>query len=213
VATLKGKNITTPIAEIKIVSGTMPAAAIKKPALPSFSDMQAMMKKTNAKSTKLPPIKPVVPPAPIVISAKNSLPKKEYSSMIPQVKRLNPSKPIVQDIKMPPKDIKLVGPLEELQFIDINKFRRSAETSVEAAEKIKAKIDLLEEQSFTEKAKGIVAFKNSPLNKMYLKVGNKSIEAGRSVVEVIAELTQAGESTLTKEEFDVIADLNKKLRF
>lgn len=210
-------QITEIIKDVQVGSLSINAPEKKaekaKITLPSYSVAQGLIKKTQEKAAKMPKKRPTIPPAPIVISEKTPVPKKEYGMVIPQVKRLNPSKSIVQDIKTPPKEIKLVGPLEELSLVDLNKFRRLGDTPVEAAEKVKAKIDLLEEQSLTEKAKGIVAFKNSPLNRVYLQIGNKSIEEGRSVAEVISEFEKLGQPMLSKEEFDVMADLNKKLRF
>lgn len=178
--------------------------------LPSFDQLQAVMNKPQPVAAKTTPPRTAPPPL-RVISSKNPVPK--AGGAIPQVKRLNPSKPIVQDIRTPMSQTKLVGPIEELGSIDLKKFRKSAQTPFEAAEKIITKINLLEEQSFTEKAKAIVAFKNSPLNKIYLKIGSRSIEEGRPVTEVINEMLSSGEAVLTKEEFDIIADLNRKLRF
>ncbi|MFA6027686.1 MAG: hypothetical protein WC752_02060 [Patescibacteria group bacterium] len=178
--------------------------------MPSYDQVQQVMEKPQPAPMKAPAARAATPPLP-VFSSKNPVPK--AGGAIPQVKRLNPNKPIVQDIKIPPQETKLIGPIEELGSLDLKKFRKMAATPVEAAEKIKAKIDLLEEQSFTEKAKAIVAYKNSPLNRIYLAIGNKSIEEGRPVVEVINEMGAAGQAVFAKEEFDIIADLNRKLRF
>jgi len=184
--------------------------SVKNPAL-SMQQAKGLMAKAKQTENKIK--KPgndnkPLQPKPVVT------PKKAVAPMaIPQVRRLQSNKPIVHDIKIPQSDIRLVGPVEELQILNLVKFRRLAGNAVEATEKIKEKIDLLEEKSLAEKAKGVVAYKNSELNKIYLRIGNTSINEGRSVEEVIDSLNQKGEKILTKEEFDAIADLNKKLRF
>lgn len=193
-----------------------PVPEPEKPGL-SLNQAQVIMKKASqaqakAKASPAPPKPPAPKPMPVPKPAKPKTPP-PVASIIPKVKRFASKKPVVHDVKIPAKEIKLVGPIEELRAIDLNKFRNFANTPYEAAEKIMAKIALLEEQSFTDKAQGVVAFKNSPVNKLYLQIGNQSIDRGISVQEIIDKMLDDKQESLTKQEFDVIADLNKKLRF
>lgn len=132
-------------------------------------------------------------------------------SFLPKLRRSKRSrKPIIDDVKIQASMI--MGPIDELRSIDIIEFRRLASDPAMAADKLKHKIMLLAEESVSKQSEGIQAFKTSPLNTMYLDIGNQSITSGRSVSEVITDLQTHG-GALTQEEFNAIADLNKQLRF
>lgn len=223
------KNIPLPIKKAEIKPGVTPIIksvitlpkkteqpkSETKPAF-DFQQAQQIIRKSVARNFAAQQ-KKAQEPKPIVEAVKKPEELKtaysDQSQLIPQVRRLQTNKPIMQDIKKPVAQPRLIGPIEELATMDLVMFRRLADNPVEATEKIKEKIDLLQEQSFVEKAKGIAAFKKSPLNKIYLMLGNNSIEQGRSVAEMIEDYKKKGEKVLTMEEFDCIADLNKQLRF
>jgi hypothetical protein len=120
-------------------------------------------------------------------------------------------KPLVDDVRLQPS--MLMGPIDELRAMDLLEFRRLSVDPVQATSRIKDKIELLAEQSVTKQAEGIQAFKESPLNKIYLDLGNQSIATGQPVVDLISSLLQRGTPTLTVEEFNAIADLNKQIRY
>lgn len=133
--------------------------------------------------------------------------------IIPKVKRPPQDilgKPKIVDIKTPPKTL---GPVEEIKSLNLHDFRRLSATPQEAIEKVKEKIELLEEESITEKARGIKAWQQSEIYQLYLDIGNESMNKGISVKEVIASRTMEGRSYLTEEEFKAVGDLNKNLRF
>lgn len=120
---------------------------------------------------------------------------------------LQVKKPKIEDIKYKPK---LVGPIDELRSLTLKDFRKLAPSPEVAVEKIQEKINLLEEESFVKKIEGIKAWKQSPLNKMYLALGQKSIIEGRPVEEIVA--SSAAGDNLNKDEFNAIMELNKSLR-
>lgn len=126
----------------------------------------------------------------------------------PKAKRLKTTQPPTAQAAP-----RIMSPIDELRSMDLTEFRRSADTPVEAAEKVMNTIDLLTEESLAKKADGMSAWKASALHKMYVDIGNRSLEAGKSVDEVIRDMAQTGNDTLTVEEFTAIADLNKKMRF
>ncbi len=113
----------------------------------------------------------------------------------------------MDDILKPPG--RLQGPVEELGNMDLVNFKRLADEPKEAAKKIKEKIELLGEESYTKRHQGINAWRNSPLYKMYLAIGQQSIKEGKPVEEVIKE--KNGQS-LSAEQFNAVLDLNKELR-
>ena len=103
--------------------------------------------------------------------------------------------------------------MEEIRSLNLTDFRRLASSPEETIKKIKEKIELLEEESFSRKAEAIQAWKQSEINQLYLDIGNESMEKGKSVKEIIESRTMDGRSTLNEEEFRAVGDLNKKLRF
>ncbi len=116
----------------------------------------------------------------------------------------------IADVKYVPK---LVGPIEELKEMDLINFRRLSPNPVDAAMKIKEKINFLEDDGYDKKLEGIKAWRQSPLNKLYLQIGQESISRGKDIGTIIYERQKAGKEYLTQEEFVAIMDLNKELRF
>lgn len=122
-----------------------------------------------------------------------------------------PRRAIIHDIRQPRS--KLVGPIEELHRLDLASFHRLGPDAVSIVQKIKEKIDLLASESLTKKAEGVKAWKQSPVNQLYLAIGAASMSLGKSVEAVINDRATGGEPVLTTVEFRTIADLNKALRF
>lgn len=119
------------------------------------------------------------------------------------------SKVRMEDIK---KVHKLGGPLEEVGNMDLKDFRRLGDVKV-AIRKIMNMFDLLEEESFNKKMSGIKAWRKSPLNKLYLMIGQESMTKQRDIAQIIERRKKDGKEYLSKEEFDAIMELNKKLRY
>lgn len=123
---------------------------------------------------------------------------------------LDARKPLMTDIKGPPK---VMGPVDELANLSVVEFRRLGGTPQAATEKIKAKIDILEAESLLKQSEGIRAWQNSPVNQLYLILGQEALNTGRQVEDVVQQRTLSQQPVLTKQEFDAIADLNKRLRY
>jgi len=117
---------------------------------------------------------------------------------------------IMEDIKHVPK---LSGPIDELKEMDLEHFRRLEENPKTAAGKIKDKISCLEEDGYDKKLAGVKAWRHSRLNKLYLQIGQEAIKERKGIGSVINERQSAGNNCLTEIEFEVIMELNKKLRF
>lgn len=107
----------------------------------------------------------------------------------------------------------LTGPVQEIESMSLNNFRRYGSTALERAQKVFQKINILEKDSVSKKAQGIAAWRKSPVYKIYLDLGSASLVKGQEVSQVIAEKKIAGEEVLTIEEFQAISDINKLLRF
>jgi len=120
------------------------------------------------------------------------------------------SKVKVEDVKYVPK---IMGPIDELKFMDLVNFRRLDKDSRQATDKIKEIIDLLEEENYAKRLEGIKAWRISPVNKLYLEMGEQSIKENKPIELIIEERKTKQENYLTNEEFKAIMDLNKNLRF
>jgi len=121
------------------------------------------------------------------------------------------------------KGYKLFGQVEELASLTLENFRRFANTPETRAAKVLARINVLAKDSLIKKSAGINAWRQSPIYKMYLAIGQASMEHGLDVKQVIAEYQKegsprfssgaAGKDIISLEEFEAISDLNRQLRF
>ncbi|MDD4607443.1 MAG: hypothetical protein PHS07_03930 [Patescibacteria group bacterium] len=105
----------------------------------------------------------------------------------------------------------VVGPIDELQKIDLNTFRSLTNTAEQSAQKIKEKIKILGQDSLEQEARAIEAWYKSDIIKMYLSLGQESIKQKKPIETILAE--KSGEQNLTLEEFKVINNLNNELEF
>jgi hypothetical protein len=116
----------------------------------------------------------------------------------------------MDDVKYVPK---LMGPVDELREMDLTNFRRINSDSTKAAEKIKEKIYFLEDESYSQRLKGIKSWRQSPVNKLYLEIGEESIVNKKPINVIIDERKASGRDFITSEEFTAIMELNKDLRY
>ena len=131
------------------------------------------------------------------------------SSPAPQVSK-DFSKPKMEDVKFVPK---LTGPIDELREMTLTDFRRLGVNALEISSKVVEKIDNLEKESYESRLKGIRAWRESPVNKLYLDLAEKSIQNKKKVAELISEYMREGKEVLKPEEFSAILELNKKIRY
>ena len=125
-----------------------------------------------------------------------------------QVSPINTKK--VSDVKQVPK---LMGPIDELKEMDLVIFRRLGVDTRKCTQKIKEKVSILERDGYGQRLIGIKAWRKSPINMMYIGLGNEAINKKVEVDIVINEKQKNSEDVLTKEEFRAIMDLNRELRF
>jgi len=118
-------------------------------------------------------------------------------------------KPRMDDVKAPAR---LTGPVEELRAITIVDFRRLSKTPAEACEKIKDKIDLLAEQSYTRRTQGIAAWGASEVVRTYLELMGEGLN-GLPLKDAVAARQAAKKPYLTPEEFQAVAALSRQLRY
>jgi hypothetical protein len=108
---------------------------------------------------------------------------------------------------------KLMSPVDELGEMDLVNFRRLGKDAEEMAKKIEEKINFLEDENYSKRLEGIKAWRNSPVNELYLKMGRESIEKNKSIEEISAQMRDLGKDHLTINEINAIMNLNRRLRY
>jgi hypothetical protein len=164
-----------------------------------------------AASTLIAPIAPVIPIVEAVSVAKVVTPapglarKSILGNTAPSSGR-----PIMHDIKPTPK---IMGPLEEIQFLDLTNFRRLGKTPEEITAKIFNKIKLLEKDGYEKMIAGISAWRKSPVSRLYLHIVQEAVISNLPLKEAIIAREQKKQEGLTLVEIEAIMNLNSKLIF
>jgi len=120
------------------------------------------------------------------------------------------NRPQMHDIKPMPK---IMGPIEELQFLDVANFRRLGATPAEITSKLFTKIKLLEKDGYDKMVAGVRAWRQSPVSRLYLRLGQEAIAKGQSMKEAAASRQATGQDYLSMEEIEAVVSLNGKLVF
>jgi hypothetical protein len=116
----------------------------------------------------------------------------------------------IEDVKSSPR---IMSPIDELAYMDLVNFRRLDQSPAKRIAKIEEKINLLEKEGIDKKIAGIRAWRNNPVSRTYLSMGQESIVGGKNIDAIIKERQDQGLNYLDKEEFEAVMDLNDSLRF
>jgi hypothetical protein len=161
--------------------------------------------------TPVVPIKPILSKTPItpVILRPTPPPLRPIAASRPVV-NTSIAKPSMQDIKPVPK---IMGPLEELQFLDLLNFRRLGKTPPEITAKVFSKIKLLEADGYDKMVAGVKAWRQSPVNRLYLKMMQEAIVKGLTIKDFALVAQKDSKNYLNLEEIEAILSMNSKLIF
>ncbi len=116
----------------------------------------------------------------------------------------------MDDIRFTPQ---VVGPIDELRYMNLKQFRRLNPNPAKATEKIKEKLELLGKEDYAKKIDGIVAWHASPLSNLYLQCCRRAMEEGKPVTEILSEERKRDSNALKNEEVSAIIALNQDLKF
>ena len=152
-------------------------------------------------------VPPLAPPAPI--AAKTAPVARPLAGNRPVAAPAG-GKPKIQDIKPMPK---VMGPTEELQFLDLVNFRRLGQNPAETTAKIFSKIKLLERDGYDKMINGVRAWRQSPVNRLYIRLGQEALAKGVTLQETIDARQKANQEYLKMEEIEALVSLNSKLVF
>ncbi len=184
---------------------------------------KAVFQAPSPPSSSVSPIPPTPPPPPPSISSglnkiipTDSITPNNSSSV--SSKKLSPrpapipasARPVMQDIKSIPK---VMGPIEELQYLNLLNFRRLGKDPQEITDKILAKIKLLEKDGYDKMVAGVLAWRQSPVNRLYLRLGREALNKDLSLQDYLNSLSKDHQKYLTYKEVLALVDLNSKLVF
>lgn len=201
-----------------------PKREISRDAAYDFSKLVDRADKIKNDLKKLDTVRELAPLTPAVVpaTAKKAPPPKNIQVEaapvnLPLIKRRFKAENSSQAQKIKIEDVKYVprvmGPLDELKYLDLISFRRLDKDPFNGTAKIKSKINLLAEENYGKKLEGIKLWRLSPVNKLYLEIGHLSISENKPVDVIMEERKLNNQECLTAEEFKAIMDLNKSLRF
>ncbi len=121
----------------------------------------------------------------------------------------NDNMPTMQDVRPP---VHLVGLAEELEGMTLAEFRRMAKDPDQAAEKILQKLDTLQQESFEQWTEGVIAWRRSPLQQLYLKLVAESFASGKPVAQLAQEKRTTDPEMPSAEELGALIELNSHVQ-
>jgi len=186
-------------AGVKTQMPQIPKEQMPKPA-PESSFAKAMDDKKK-KASIMPMGQDLSAPAamPKEVKAQESKPK----APLPPVQTQKPQIMDVQKPKMP-----TVGLAGELSY-SLADWRRVSVNPQDRIKKIENQLGVLEEESFPMRLRGLKAWRDSEVMKLYLDAGKESLEKGQPLEQLLG---QGSASELTWEEWQAIAELNQRIR-
>ncbi len=116
----------------------------------------------------------------------------------------------MDDVRFTPKTL---TPIDELANLNLKRFRYLGRSPEERAQKIKDKIDMLAEHGYSKRLQGLSAWRQSPLNRLYLQIGQRSIQNCQPAEKLLSKEDNQDNDNLTFNEFVAIMNLNKQIRF
>ena len=116
----------------------------------------------------------------------------------------------MEDVRLRPK---VMGPLEELRFLDLVNFRRLGASPKEITDKLVMKIKLLEKDGYDRMIEGVKSWRQSPVNRIYVRLAQEAVAKGVTLREVVAARQAENKETLTMAEIEAIVAMNSRLMF
>ncbi len=108
---------------------------------------------------------------------------------------------------------RLMGPIEQIGTMTPLEFRRLSSDPAEAVQKIQDLLTALQENLYEDRVRGIAAWRESPINQLYLQITEAALEQGLGLPEVSSKRRAAGQESLSPAEMKALAQLNAKIRF
>ena len=116
----------------------------------------------------------------------------------------------MEDVRVRPK---VMGPLEELRYLDLVNFRRLGDSPQAITDKIVMKIKLLEKDGYDRMVEGVQSWRQSPVNRIYVRLAQEAVAQGITLRDAVAARQAANKETLSMEEIEAIVAMNSRLMF
>ncbi len=116
----------------------------------------------------------------------------------------------ITDVKFAPH---LTGPVEELGNMTPEQFRRLSSDPMEAMAKIFDKLSLLQSLSYSDRVRGIEAWRVSPMSHLYLQMAGEALRQGVAIAEISTRRRNVGQDSLSPVEIKAVMELNKRIKF
>lgn len=114
-------------------------------------------------------------------------------------------RPAMADVQKPMRAIG--GPVDELAY-DLVTWRRMAPNPQDRIKKTEAQLDLLEQDGYTQRLRGILSWRSSDVMRLYLLAAKQSLEDGKPLPQM---LSVGGSGQLSWDEWQAVAELNERL--
>jgi len=146
----------------------------------------------------------------LAVNANQTPAPRNQAEFLARKKMMAMNRPRVEDVRAVPK---VMGPIEELQFLDLTNFRRLGKNPEEITMKIFNKIKLLEKDGYDKMIAGIIAWKKSPVSLLYLKMVQEAVASGKTLKESLNLRQEKQPEALTMAEIEAIMSFNSRLVF
>jgi len=166
------------------------------PAPPSMPEKSAPMINTRSDELTKPPLPTKRPPV---------------TTPSPAMQRPRATdRPAVTDVTVP---VSTLGPAEEMRSYTLVQFRRLGQGAADATKKVLDKLQHLQHESFSLWADAVAGWRQSEVYRLYLDMGRESLEENVTIDKVIQRRAAAGKLYLSEHEFNMLADMNRRLQF
>ncbi len=220
--------------QVASVDSSMPVATPAPVATTPIEKNDVLDKRFAAitKDASAEHIEPILPEARVSLARSAKEESAQQTKAIPEEKlveaavasRPAPVKPMLtvgsvapQGAARPMTDIqpvkRLVGPIDELATMTPVEFRRLSTVPADAAQKIEDILATIEAQSYEERVKGVKAWRQSPMNQLYVSMTTDALSQGVGLAEIATRRRSAGEESLSPAEIRAVSALNERIRF
>jgi len=205
---------------IKLASGDkkqLPAAPINPkpspaiqpsvPTKPSISPapvVPATAPKTPVPTASVAPVKPA-PELTIIPKPAKTAP---VAPVTPEYSKTESGAVKMDDIQFTPR---VFTPIDELKYMTLKNFRNLSSNPAEATELIKKKIQSLGKDDFSWRLEGISAWKQSPVNKMYVDIYHAAMSEGKQITQIITDRLETNPEAMSGAEFEAIFSFNQEV--
>jgi hypothetical protein len=114
----------------------------------------------------------------------------------------------MDDIQFTPR---VFTPIDELRYMTLKNFRNLSANPSEATALIKKKLDSLAKDDFSWKLEGISAWKQSPVNKMYVDIYHRALSQGKQIPQIITDSLASDPQAMSAPEFEAIFAFNQEV--